>query len=128
MGIISDADLDGFSDLAVELALKDDCDILRAPLTPNPAGGGQTRGAYAVAATVKAALIDAGSSPRRTTIAEQHVGNTPKIILLPRHTDVRPDDRLAMLGEVYEIIDLYEPTTYEVLRRVGVNRLEAGAG
>lgn len=128
MALFTDADLDAFGALAESLALKDDCDILRAPLTNDASGGGMTRGAYVVVATVKGALIDGGMSPRRKQIAGQDVANTPKLILLPRQTDVRLLDRLGMLGQVYEIIDLYDPTTYEVLRRVSVTRLEAGAG
>ena len=126
MAIFEDSDLDDFADLAEELALKDDCDILRATEINNLSGGGRTRGGYDVIATVKAALID-GRPPQKRVIAGQNVADLTQKILLRRGTDIRPEDRLGMLGQVYEIIDLDDPTSYEVLRRISVTRLEAGA-
>nr|BBH90141.1 hypothetical protein KTC_48920 [Thermosporothrix sp. COM3]BBH90206.1 hypothetical protein KTC_49570 [Thermosporothrix sp. COM3]BBH90271.1 hypothetical protein KTC_50220 [Thermosporothrix sp. COM3] len=121
MTIISDEDLQAFSDLATELALKDMCDVLRETRTPDGQGG--TEITWTVVATVPCALIDSGQSPQEVVIAERLQGKTLKRLLVPRLTDIRGADRLRINGITYKVIDLYDPTSYEVLRRVAVEQL-----
>lgn len=78
-------------------------------------------------ANVPAAVLS-GSNPTETVIAGQAVGLMTKTILLPRGTDVLGDDKVQVGSVVYHVIDLYEPSTYEVSRRVLVMRSSLPSG
>jgi hypothetical protein len=120
MTLFSDADLDGFSALAVELALKDDCDILEEVSTPDGQGG-QGEPTDQVVATVKCAVIDA-SRVEEYMLAQKVSDKVFETILLPRGTQVSISNRLRVAGQTYHIEGVNDPTTYEVLRRVSVWR------
>lgn len=123
MTLFTDADLADFGALAVDLALKDDCEILRETSESTDAGGGSS-GSETTFATVKCAVIDSGQSPTEQVMAQQLEGRVIKQILLPRLTAIRKSDILRVSGTRYHIIDSLDPTSYEVLRRVSVWREE----
>src|SRR5438045_2646621 len=90
--------------------------ILGEVRTPGTSGGSTTT--YQARLTgIPCAVLPAGS-PRELLIAGQEVGFIPKIILLPQGTDVRGSDRIQVGTVTYHVIDIYEPSTYEVARRV----------
>jgi hypothetical protein len=120
MALFTDTDLQAFSDLAQDLALKDTACILREIRTPIAGGGSVTT--WAIVAQPPCMVVDSGQSPTEQAIAQQSVGQIYKRVFFPRLTDVRSTDRLSINGTLYEIIDLFDPTTYEVLRRVEVKQ------
>lgn len=119
MALLSDLDLQGLGGLITELVLTDDGDILRETQTRTP-GGGHTS-SWDVAHSTKCAIVDAGS-PGETMVAAQQSGMITKLALLPRGTDILGTDRLRVNGLTYHVIDLFEPETFEVVRRVLVRR------
>lgn len=121
MPILTDTDLQGFSDMAVDLALKDTCDILRERRIQQPSGGSTLSWDPPLATAVPCAIIDM-RTPDDQVIGSQRVGEMRKIALLPRLTDCLANDRLRIAGVLYEVIDLFDPSSYEVLRRVLVRR------
>jgi hypothetical protein len=84
--------------------------------------GGKQTDSWPVVATKPCAIIDAGL-PQEQVVAAQTVGSILKIVMLPRGTDVRGNDQIASGGITYHVIDLYEPSTFEVVRRVLVRQL-----
>lgn len=128
MAIISDADLQGFSDLAVLLAFKDTCDILRETDGADDGSGGNLP-SWPIAYTgIPCLVVDGGRKPAEALLAQRFVGKVMKTISLPRQTDVKGTDRISVTSgnsfntAIYHIIDVEDPTTYEVLRRVSVWR------
>jgi hypothetical protein len=128
MSIVSDADLQSYSDLAAELALKDTCEILSQPSGTDTWGGGdETSEEWDVSASVRCAVIDAGGMPIQATVAQQESARMQKIILFPRGTEVTGANRVRVVGgDTYEVVDVIDPTSYEVVRRVCGNRVEVG--
>lgn len=121
MALFTDADMQDFADLGADLALKDDCEILRETAgSPDPSGGHPTT--WPVAATVKCAVVD-DVSPQLQATAQQKARRVPKKILLPRATNVLETDRLRTGGVTYSITGIADPTSYEVFRRVNVTVL-----
>ncbi len=123
MAILTDSDLQGLADMAADLALKDDCDILRETAQPYdlryvPNSGGHAT-TWPVHATVKCAVVYS-TEPTLRDGAQQQVRRTPKKILLPRGTDVLETDRLRTGGLEYLITGIQDPTSYEIFRLVNV--------
>ncbi len=58
----------------------------------------------------------------RETRVQKEVGFIPKIILLPKGQDVLGSDRIKVGTITYHVIDLFDPTSYEVVRRVLARR------
>jgi len=103
--------------------LTDTCNILRETRTPKPSGSGGASITFPAAHSgVPCAVIDAGT-PTEQTLASQTVGSAPKLVLLPRGTDVLDTDRIQVGAITYHIIDAKGPDTIEVLRQVLVSRL-----
>lgn len=118
MALFTDEDMQIFADLGADLALKDDCDILRKSNGLPDASGGH-KPTWLVAETVKCAVLDY-SSLESVPVAGQVAPRLSKTILLPRGTDVRDNDRLQVSGVLYTITNIPDPTSYEVFRRVHV--------
>jgi hypothetical protein len=121
MALLSEEDLASFGELAVELAMKDTCEILRTSTASTDAGGGGTS-SEEIADTVPCALLDTGLSPGEQLTAEQLEAKVYKLVLLPRLTNVRESDTLRIVGQRYHVIAVSDPTSYEVIRRVSVYR------
>jgi hypothetical protein len=119
MPLLSDAQLTALSNWFESKLFIDDCIIGRKQRVSTPSGGSTVT--WTDVLTVKCALVDSGA-PQQAMIAEQEVGYITKLAMLPRGTDVHGDDRLTIAGILYFVIDLYEPSTYEVVRRVMVRR------
>ena len=116
MAIFSDQDLQGFSDLAEELAMRDTCQIQRRTQTSDGQGGSSSSG-WSTVASVPCLVVDM-RLPVEQTIASQLFDRVGKKVILPRNTDVRQSDQLVVAGETYRVVGLLDPTTYEVVRRV----------
>lgn len=128
MSIFSDSDLQDFSDLAQDLGMKDSCEVMRSvPTRDDQNGVDPGAWPWPVAHTTVCMVTDGGLSPRTSVQADQTVGLITKLISLPRLTDVLRTDRLRVNStDVYTIIDLFDPTSYEVIRRVSAMREEVG--
>jgi hypothetical protein len=127
MSIFTDSDLQDFGLLAQDLAFKDTCDILRnTPVVDDQ--GGSSPGEYVAhnIDPIPCAVID-DQAPRPLVQAQQMVARITKTIMMPRLTDVLRTDKIKVNGtDMYIILDLLDPTTYEVVRRVVVLREEVG--
>jgi uncharacterized protein YabE (DUF348 family) len=121
MTIFTNADLDDFSALATDLALKDDCDILRETSHTDDSEGGESSVVWSTAATVKCMLTDDSQTPTESVVAGRLDGRTLQKVWFPRGTDVRKTDRLRINGTTYHIMDA-STNSYEVLKAVEVWR------
>lgn len=123
MSIFTDSDLQDFSDLATELALKDDCDILEETSSSDDGAGGESNVVWSTAETVKCMLTNQSgrSTPTETVVAGRLDGKTLQTIWLPRGTSVAKTNRLRVNGNVYHISDV-NGDSYEVLKPVSVWR------
>ncbi len=121
MPVLSDTALNRLAGWITEKVLKDTCDILRETRVQKPSGGFDITYPKHNTDPIPCAVMN-GGAPREQLIAEQEVGFIPKIILLPKGTDVLGSDRIKVGSITYHVIDLYEPTSYEVVRRVLTRR------
>ena len=121
MALFTPTDLQRLSDVFQRDFLTDSCAIGRESRTTSAMGGKQTS-TWPTVATSPCAIIAEGL-PQEQVVAAQTVGSILKIVLLPRGTDVRGSDQLTINGLAYHVIDLYEPSTFEVIRRVLVRQL-----
>jgi hypothetical protein len=128
MALFTDTDLQGFSDLAQDLALKDTCDILRETDGADDGSGGNTPTWPAALTAIPCLVVDGGRKPQEQILAMKLVGKVMKTIMLPRQTDVKNTDRISVTSgnslntAIYHVVEPEDPTTYEVLRRVTVWR------
>jgi hypothetical protein len=131
MAIFTDTDLQGFSDLAVLLACKDTCDILRETDGTDDGSGGNNPSWPSALTGIPCLVVDGGSRSSQQPeqlLAMRMVGKVMKSIMLPRQTDVRGTDRISVTSgnsfntATYHVVDIKEPSTYEVLRQVVVWR------
>lgn len=121
MTIFTDADLDDFSVLATELALKDDCEILGEVSSDDDGEGGTENDVWQVVETVKGILVDDSQTPTESVVAGRLDGRTLQKVLLPRGTNVQKTNRLRINGTTYHIMDV-STNSYEVLKAVEVWR------
>src|SRR6184192_1079795 len=123
MAILDESDLQDLGDLAIELVCKDTCSILRNTRVRTPSGGYTDTWQPPIATGVPCAIVNSGA-PLERVIGQQVVGEITQKCLLPKGQDVLGNDRVLVNGlTTYRVIDLLDPTTYEVLRRVLVERL-----
>ena len=105
-----------------EDVLTDTCDILRETRVRVPSGGYTITYPKHNIDPVPCAVLNTGV-PAEMLTAGQEVGFVPKIILLPKGTDILGSDRIKVNGTItYHVIDLYAPETYEVVRKVLARR------
>lgn len=116
MTILTDSDLQDLSDMATELALTDTGSILRETLVDDGQGGSSRT--WPVVFTSPCAVVDILFKPLEPLVAEQVAGEEKKMLLFPRQTAIRGNDRVTVKGTTYRVIEPLDPTTYEVLRRV----------
>lgn len=126
MAILSHQALDRLSTWVVRNILTDDCTILRETSTPLPSGGRHVI-FVAQAETQPCALLDVGT-PEEQLVAMQTVGSITKMVLFQRGANVLSTDRLRINDIEYHVIDLFDPSTYEVTRRVLVRRASLQGG
>lgn len=120
MPVISQAAIGRLADWVIKQVLIETCDILRETRVQT-ASGGFTITYPPVQRGVPCAVMNAGS-PQEQLVSGQEVGFIPKIILLPKGQDVLGSDRIKVGTITYHVIDLFEPTSYEVVRRVLARR------
>ena len=108
-----------------DLGLKDDVDIWRSTRVDDGQKG--FRETFSVNETVKCLVISSGI-PRLEDVAEQTTSRNENTFCFAPGTDVIRQDRLGWQGDLYEIIDLLDPTTYTVWQRVVAKHMEAGSG
>lgn len=111
MPVITDADLQQIANLAADLALKDDCDILAESDTPDPIGGSTS--SYTVTSTVKSMIVDT-KMPQEYYIANQVVGKSIKKVSTPLGTVILKSNLLRVQGTTYKVIDAIGPSSYAV--------------
>ena len=116
MTLISVSDLQDLSDMATELALVDTAHVLRWSQVDDGQGGETLT--WVEAFTSPCAVVDILFKPLEPMVAEQVAGEEKKMLLFPRLTSVRGNDRVVVNGTTYRVIEPLDPTTYEVLRRV----------
>jgi hypothetical protein len=121
MPVLSDAAINRLASWATKQVLKETCDILRETRVPTASGGFTITYPKHNSDPIPCAVTNAGS-PQEQLLSGQEVGFIPKIILLPKGTDVLGSDRIKVGTITYHVIDLFEPTSYEVCRRVLVRR------
>lgn len=121
MSIFSDSDLQDFSDLAQDLGMKDTADILRNNPTTDE-GGGSGPDNYEPAFSSPCMVIDAVIRAEERAVADQYINSVVKKVIFPRLTDVRSDDRIVWKSDTYEVVGLFDPTTFEAIRRVMISR------
>ncbi len=120
MPIVSDSAINRLADWVTKQVLKETCDILRETRVQKPSGGYDIT--YPpVQRGVPCAVMN-GGSPQEQLLSGQEVGFIPKIILLPKGQDVLGSDRIKVGTITYHVIDLFDPTSYEVVRRVLARR------
>ncbi len=124
MPIFDEPALQRLGSMVEEQFMTDDCTILREQKVQRPSGGMDTT--YIPQTPLsKCALLDAGTparNPQMTFVAGQPGGVIVKLLLLPRRTTVLDTDRFTVKGITYEAIGPFDPTTFEVTRRVLVRR------
>ncbi len=120
MPVLSDAAINRLAGWITAKVLKDVCDILRETRTPTTSGGFTIT--YPTAHTAVPCAVMNGGNPQEQLLSGQEVGFIPKIILLPKGTDVLGSDRIKVGTITYHVIDLYVPESYEVVRKVLVRR------
>jgi len=101
--------------------LTDTCDILRLNRVQVPSGG-YTETYPKHNTDPVPCLVTSAGVPQELLTAGQEVGFVPKIIVLPAGTDVLGSDRIKVGVLTYHVIDLFEPSTDEVVRRVLARR------
>lgn len=111
MPVITDADLQQIADLAADLALKDDCDILAESDTPDPLLGSTSE--LIVTATVKCMVVD-HKPPQEYVIANQIVGEVIKKISTPLGTAILKTNYMRTKGVMYKVVDPMGPSSYAV--------------
>ncbi len=119
MAIFTDADLAGYGQVIQDLVMSDTCDVLRATSTQDTQGG-KTGVTWPILSTVPCVLVNVQRAPKELVDDTQLVSAVIKIAMLPRHTDVKTQDRLRIAGVVHRVIAPLDPVTYEVVRRVYV--------
>jgi len=120
MPIISDSAINRLADWVTKQVLKETCDILRPTRVQKPSGGYDIT--YPPVHTAVPCAVMNGGSPQEQLLSGQEVGFIPKIILLPKGQDVLGSDRIKVGTITYHVIDLFDPTSYEVVRRVLARR------
>lgn len=122
MPVISQAAIGRLADWVIKQVLIETCDILRETRVQKPSGG-FTITYPPVHTAVPCAVMNGGNpNPQEQLLSGQEVGFIPKIILLPKGTDILGSDRIKVGTITYHVIDLFEPTSYEVCRRVLARR------
>lgn len=111
MPVITDSDLQQIANLAADLALKDDCDILAENDTPDPLAGSDTD--YIVTATVKCMIVDE-KMPQEYYIANQVVGKILKKVSTPLGTTILKSNLLRVQGVTYKVVSPLGPSSYAV--------------
>lgn len=113
MPLFSDTDMQGFADLASDLALKDDCDILVENDTTDPLGGGSSP-SYTVTATVKCMVVDFRAPSQEYEIANQVVGRALKKVSTPLGTSILKSDLLRIKNVAYRVVEPLGLSSYAV--------------
>ncbi len=130
--MLSDADLTSLAALAQNLALRDTCTILNVSRVRN-ASGGYVDTYVPQTSTVPCAIIDLRKMGMEQVKGGALESATIKMMLFPRGTVILDTDRLQVVSAtsgtttIYEVTAAFDPTTFEIVRRVEVNRLGQGA-
>lgn len=126
MPILTESGLDRLSGWILRNVLKDECTVLRNSPTPTSSGGSTPH--WTQSGDVrKCAVLDAGS-PAEQLVAAQQVGYITKTILFARGEDIKGNDRLQVGPVTYTIIDIFEPSSYNVCTRVLARRASIQGG
>lgn len=144
--LLSDAELQSYSNFATGFVLKDTATVYRRPEdegtgTPDGQGGftgpsSSSSAGWDTVYTGPCAIIEALVTKGGEMYAEgQLQSKSLKTALFPRGTDVRDSDRVKVVSVInsvqfttfYEVSMMADPSTFEVLRRAYVLRVGQGA-
>lgn len=125
MVLLTDAAMARLSDWIEDNVLSEDAIILRNH--PTQSATGRMVDDWQTQEATKCAVLASGT-PAELVVADQVVGRITKMILLPRGTDVAGNDRVQVGSVVYHVVDVYDPSSYEVSRRVLVQRTSLAGG
>lgn len=126
MPILTESGLDRLSGWILRNVLKDDCQVMRNSPTQSSSGGMVAHWSQA-GSVRKCAVLDAGG-PSEQFEAAQQVGYITKTILFQRGEDIRGNDRLVVGPVTYSVIDIFEPSSYNVCTRVLARRASIQGG
>ncbi len=121
MAFLTAADLQSFSDLALDLFMTDTASIMRHTRVPDSSGGDTSTTGTPVA-TSPCAVLDLLRLPQERVVGDQLAGKVLKHILFPRGADVQTDDRVIVANVTYFVIDPVGPSTFEAVRLALVSR------
>lgn len=127
MPLLTTTDLQAYSDLAVAFFMDDTCNILRKPTTPDGNGGVSNSWSAINADPIPCAVVDSGGAMQQL-LENAQFGKVQKVVILPRETDVKDNDRIQTLSNnlYYKVITANDPQSYEVVRRATVQRFGSG--
>lgn len=117
--MISAADLASMRS-AMDQSLPDSCDVVRATIASDGAGG-ETTG-WASVATVACRVSPATGREGLIAAALASVG--PWIVTVPAETDAGVTDRIAWRGRTFEISSVLAPSTWEIARRLNCTEVK----
>lgn len=112
--MLTDADLARMRG-AQESIMTDTCQVQRATLMPDGAGG-QIE-SWGAVATVSCRVAPSGNLPQERAIAERLSSVSTWTITLPVGTDVQPADRLVVGSRTFEVVEALA-RSLETARRV----------
>ena len=130
MPLLSTPELQAYSDIAVKFLFDDTCLILRNSGVADGNAGYKSSPADWPPTTqtpIPCAVLDNGAAMQQLLEANQF-GKVQKLVLLPRGTDVKDNDRIQTLSNnvYYKVIAANDPQSYEVVRRATVQRFGSG--
>lgn len=100
-----------------ELTLTDTCDVLRkGPKVRNPEGG--FTDSWQAVHTYPCSLTPSGLTPSEREIAARLGAPVTWNVRVPVSSDVRPTDRLAVLGHTLNVVAVLGPRTLEITRKI----------
>lgn len=117
MPAVSAAELQTLSDWMTANVLTDSCAIQR-----------EVNSVWTTVTGLEAVPCAITGAAYTGPMPDETKGADLKTVLMPRNTDVRSPDRLAIGSIKYRVFDVKEPNTYEVLRRVTVVRFPQRGG
>lgn len=128
MAVLTDTSLIRLGGWIERNVLKDECTIMRNTPTKSASGGLVDHwSAVHDGLSEQCTILDTGT-PAQQMVAAQAVGYISKTAIFARGKDVRGDDRLVVGPVTYDIIDIFEPSSFEIMKRALVRRSSIQGG
>lgn len=128
MAVLTDTSLERLGGWIERNVLKDECTIMRNMPTRSSSGGEIPHwAAVHDGLSEKCTILDTGT-PAQAAVAAQEVGYITKTAIFARGKDVRGNDRIVVGPVTYTIIDIFEPSSFEIMKRALVRRSSIQGG